>query len=144
MLTQLSDVSVPRNLRGSILVDEHGLPRYWATVWSTVSAAQLADSTHLQKLRHIENLYQHADQLLGRSALDDALGMLNDDALATILESWFVSIRNQAQTTESDEKRWQSGLGFVSSVVTWVSKSQADQAMRRDCNPYRCSIGNFT
>ena len=77
MLLQLLNLSVPRNLRGPILVDEFGLPRYWAAVWSTVSAAQLADSTHLKKLRYIENLYQHADQLLGRSALDDALGELD-------------------------------------------------------------------
>lgn len=131
MLIQLSDIPVPRNLRGPILVDEYGLPRYWAAVWSAATASQLADSTHLKKLRHIENLYQHADQLLGRSALDDALGTLNDDTLAIILESWFVSIRNQPQTTESDEKRWQTGLGFVSSVVTWVSKSQAGRLMRR-------------
>jgi integrase len=130
MLVQLSDISVPYNLRGPVLVDQYGLPRYWAAVWSTVSAAHLADSTHLKKLRYIENLYQHADQLLGRSALDDALGMLNDDVLATILESWFVSIRNQPQTTDGDEKRWQTGLGFVSLVVTWVSKSQAGELMQ--------------
>jgi hypothetical protein len=131
MLLQLSNISVPRSLRGPILVDESGLPRYWAAVWSTVSAAQQADSTHLKKLRHIENLYQHADQLLGRSGLDDALGALDDDALAGILESWFVSIRNQPTTTESDEKRWQTGLGFVSSVVTWISKSGSGELMRR-------------
>jgi hypothetical protein len=28
MLIQLSDISVPRNLRGPVLVDEYGLPRY--------------------------------------------------------------------------------------------------------------------
>lgn len=131
MLLQLVNRSVPPNLHGPILVDECGLPRYWATVWSTVSAANLADSTHLKKLRYIENLYQHADQLLGRSTLDDALGTLDDEALATILESWFVSIRNQPRTSEGDEKRWQTGLEFVSSVVTWISKSQSNQLMRR-------------
>ncbi|KRB81050.1 site-specific integrase [Noviherbaspirillum sp. Root189] len=130
MVIQLFDNSVPRNLRGPALVDEYGLPRYWASVWSAMSAAHLADSTHLKKLRHIEHLYQHADLLLGWAALDDALGTLNDDVLATILESWFVSIRNQPRTTEGDEKRWQTGLGFVSSVLTWVSKSQAGHLIR--------------
>jgi len=102
MLIQLSGVSVPRSLHGP----------------------------HIKKLRQIENLYLHADNLLGRSALDDALGTLDDDALARILESWFVTIRNQAHTTENDEKRWQTGLAFVTSVVTWVSKSRADKLMR--------------
>ena len=131
MLIQLSDRTVPRSLRGPALIDNHGLPRFWATVWSTMSAAQLADSTHLKKLRHIETLYQHADTLFGISSLDDALGTLQDDRLASILESWFVSIRNQPRTTEGDEKRWQTGLEFVSSVVRWISKSRADQVMRR-------------
>lgn len=131
MLLQLTDPLVPSRLLGPVLIDEFGLPRYWATVWSTASTAQLADSTHLQKLRYIENLYQFADQLLGRSALDDALGTLNEDALAQILESWFVSILNQPRTSASDEHRWQTGLGFVSSVVTWVAKSQSGQLMHR-------------
>src|SRR5450830_1225971 len=131
MLIQLSHGSVPRNLRGPILISECRLPRYWAAVWSTVLAASLADSTHLQKLRHIESLYQHADRLYGKMAvLDNALGTLDDHALAAILESWFVSIRNQTNTTRSDEIRWQTGLDFVSTIVKWVSKSQSDQLMR--------------
>ncbi|HEX7643462.1 MAG TPA: site-specific integrase [Burkholderiaceae bacterium] len=131
MLIQLSDASVPRNLRGPTLIDACGLPRYWSTVWSTVSAAHLADSTHLKKLRHIENLYQHADDLLGVSSLDNALAALNSEQLAAILESWFVSIRNQPRSTEGDEKRWQNGLDFVSSIVGWISGSQSDQIMRK-------------
>ncbi|MRT32313.1 site-specific integrase [Herbaspirillum sp. CAH-3] len=130
MLIQLSKTSVPRNLRGPVLIDSFGFLRYWATVWSTVAAAGLAESTHLKKLRHIESLYCHSDQLLGQSALDDALGNLDEHALSNILESWFVSIRNRPKTTGTDEKRWQTGLDFVSSVVSWVSKSHADNTMR--------------
>lgn len=132
MLKQLSDTSVPLGLRGPILIDKLGLPRYWAAVWSTTSAAQLAESTHVKRLRYIENLYQYADGLHGESSLDTALGTLNDEALAEILESWFVSIRNQPDGTAIDEKRWQTGLAFVTAVVTWVSKSQAaDDRIRR-------------
>ncbi|WP_175786659.1 site-specific integrase [Burkholderia anthina] len=132
MLKLQSGISVPPGLRGPILVDRYGLPRYWTAVWSTTSAAQLADSTHIKALRYIENLYQHADKLHGASSLDDALGTLDDEALAEILESWFVSIRNQSNGTTIDEKRWQTGLGFVTSIVTWVSKSQAaDDRIRR-------------
>jgi hypothetical protein len=36
--------------------DTIGMPRYWATIWSTLSTAQLADSTHIKKLRCIECL----------------------------------------------------------------------------------------
>ena len=130
MLIQLSDNNLPQLLQGSILVDRHGLPRYWAAIWLIIAAAQLAESTQVKKLRYIENLYQHADLLFGNSALDDALGNLDDNALAEILESWFVSIRNQANGTDSDEQRWQTGLDFVTSVVTWVSKSRVGSRLK--------------
>jgi hypothetical protein len=115
---------VPPSLRGPMLLDGIGLPRYWAAVWSAMSSSKLAVSTHTRKLRYLENLYQHAAGLgVGPNALDDALGTLNDEALADILESWFVSIRNQSVVTGADEKRWQTGLEFVLSVVGWISKS---------------------
>jgi hypothetical protein len=105
------------------VTDESGLPRYWSAIWSVASSGQLAASTHAKKLRYIEDLYAHADRLLGKHALDDALGSLNETALAEILESWFVSIRNRSTVTRSDEKRWQTGLAFVTSTVTWLSTS---------------------
>lgn len=117
VLLQLSNTLVSRDLHGPILVDAHGLPRYWATVWSTLSTAQLADSTHIKKLRSIECLYQHADNLLGASALDDALGSLDDEVLSKILESWFMSLRNHAAGTKNDEVLWNTGTGFVFSVM---------------------------
>ncbi|NHZ44147.1 hypothetical protein F1609_28855 [Massilia sp. CCM 8693] len=90
----------------------------------------MADSTHIKKLRYIDNLYQHGDALRGHGALDDALGTLNDGDLAEILESWFISIRNQPATTESDETRWQVGLSFVTSVVAWIAKSDTHKTLR--------------
>jgi integrase len=129
---QLFGVAVPTALRGPVLVNDVGLPRYWAAVWSAMSASQLADSTHTKKLRYLEDLYQHADRLCGPSGLDNALAELDDSVLAQILESWFVSIRNQPVVTGADEKRWQTGLGFVTAIVTWLSKSEAaDDRLQR-------------
>ena len=131
MITQLVGPQVPPSLSGPVLIDRHGLPRYWATVWSAAVTGALADSTHIKKLRYVDNLYQHADQLYGDGALDDALGTLNAVALAEILESWFISIRNQATTTEADETRWQMGLSFVTSVVSWIAKSETHRTLRQ-------------
>jgi integrase len=128
---QLSSNLVPAALRGPVLVDKAGIPRYWSAIWSATAMAQLADSTLTQKLRYVENLYQHADNLIGDGALDDALGGFDDEALAAILESWFISIRNQPVATSADENRWQTGLGFVTDVVTWISRSRsADDRLR--------------
>ena len=132
MFQQLFGAAVPVALRGPLLVDDIGLPRFWTAVWSAMSAAQLADSTHTKKLRYLEDLYRHADSLHGANALDNALSELDDGVLAQILESWFVSIRNQPVVTGADEKRWQTGLGFVTAVVTWLSKSHVgDDRLRR-------------
>jgi integrase len=123
LFQQIYNPLVPVALHGPLLTDQSGLPRYWSTIWSVVSSGQLAASTHTKKLRYIEDIYAHADRLLGKHALDDALGSLNETALAEILESWFVSIRNRSTVTRSDEKRWQTALAFVTSTVTWLSTS---------------------
>jgi hypothetical protein len=84
---QLSDPLVPPHLRSPTLVSEAAVPRYWANIWSIVSLGHLAASTQAGKLRYIEDLYQHADRLLGSSGLDDALADMNDAALADVLGS---------------------------------------------------------
>lgn len=86
-----------------------------------------ARSTQTMRLRHIDNLYDHAHRLFKANALDDALSGLDDVKLADILESWFMSLRNQSVVTRSNEDRWQTGLGFVTSVVTWLSQSSDSQ-----------------
>lgn len=141
MIIQLNDCQVPRSLRGPVLVDSKGLPRYWATVWSAATAGAIADSTHLKKLRYLDDLYQHADELRCFGALDDALGSLNDAALAEILESWFISIRNKPCTTAVDETRWQAGFNFVRSVVSWIAKSDSDRVLRQiDARLHQLSV----
>ncbi|MEN3032026.1 tyrosine-type recombinase/integrase [Chromobacterium amazonense] len=125
MYLDLSHGTLPRVLRSGVLVDPGSrLPRYWSVVWNSIFAGELADSTRAGKLRAIDALYQHADVLRGPGALDDALGQLDHVALADILESWFVSIRNRPAASRSDELRWQTGLGFVTNIVKMLSGSQ--------------------
>lgn len=124
MFTELWDAGLPRSLRSALLVDQCNLPRYWSTVWSVMNLSALADTTRVKKLRHIERLYCHADQLRGPGALDDALGAIDHVALAEILESWFVTIHNQPEITGTDELRWKTGLEFVVNTITLLSKSQ--------------------
>lgn len=123
VLSLLTDPRVPSPLRGPLLVDDRRLPRYWSNVWLLMSGADLASSSQIKRLRYVESLYAHADRLFGRNSLDDALGSLDDIRLAEILESWFVSIRNQAFISSADESRWRTGFSFVSSIVTWLSKT---------------------
>jgi len=119
----LAGPTVPDLLRSPVLVDTNQLPRYWVTVWSTLTSADAALATQSKKLRAIENLYQHVDALYGCGAFDDALGRLDEQRLAAVLESWFITIRNRPNVTDADETRWQTGLSYVTSIVTWLSSS---------------------
>ena len=113
MFVQVSAAAVPRALQGVALVDSNHMPRYWAAVWLVIAGAQWATSTQTMRLRYIENLYEHADRSFKANALDDALSDLDDARLADILESWFVSLRNQPVATRgSCPFRAKSG-GFV-------------------------------
>lgn len=142
MLRLLNDPAVPTSLRGPLLVDDRSkLPRYWANVWASMSSAELAASTQIKRLRYVENLYAHADSLFGTGSLDDALGDLDDVRLAEILESWFISIRNQASVGSADETRWRTGLSFVTAIVTWLSKTtlSTDQLRHIESRLHRLS-----
>ncbi|AST27417.1 tyrosine-type recombinase/integrase [Ralstonia pseudosolanacearum] len=122
MVLQVQHPSIPKRLHGAVLVDGCGLPRYWVSVWAQLALADLAELTRLRKLYAIERLYAYADELLGAGALDDALFSLDEARLGSILEGWFVSIRNQHQITDSDQKRWRAGLDFVVAVTTWLGQ----------------------
>jgi hypothetical protein len=54
-----------------------------------------------------------------------AIYRIDDARLASILESWFVSLVNKSPGTPTGEARWRVGFDFVSSTVTWLSKSSA-------------------
>lgn len=129
---RLSDMLLPSRLRGVTLVGDAGVPRYWANVWLLVSMGHLAESTQTGVLRYVEDLYKHADGILGINGLDDALADMNDEALADVLESWFVSIRNRSRATRADELRWNAGLGFITDVVTWLSKGRIPDSRLRE------------
>ena len=56
-------------LEPPVLLDDVGLPRYWATVRAAVSSQDLAASTASKNLRYIEALYVFADDQISRLAL---------------------------------------------------------------------------
>lgn len=114
---------LPPALKYSVLVDDLGLPRYWATIRMAVNSHDAAPSTEMKTLRRIEALYVFADDLNYPGFLDDALCKCDWDALGDVLEAYFISLRNRPKLTESAQKQWQDGLSFVRDVVTRISKN---------------------
>lgn len=123
MFKRLTSDFLPGTLRHDLLVDPHGIPRYWATIWATLALNDVAPSSREKKLRSLESLYLHADDTAGPGSLDRALCPFDETLVATILESWFVSIVNRGTRSSSDEARWRTGFDFVSQTATWLSKA---------------------
>ncbi|MDP1594754.1 MAG: site-specific integrase [Gallionella sp.] len=123
MLRKYSGSTTPPSLRGPMLVDSAGLPRFWVTVWSLYVSADLANSSKEKLLRHIESLYEFADQLKGAGSLDDAIAEINIELLGEILESYFITFQNQSVINQSAQLKWQTAFQFVRDTVLRLSKS---------------------
>lgn len=71
----------------------------------------LADETLKRKLRHIDALYDHADGI--GVQLDDVLSRLEFDVLESVLESFFIGLRNAPEPASQVLKRWQIAFHFA-------------------------------
>lgn len=114
---------VPKVLKAPLLTDDFGLPRYWATIWASLNAKDLAESTEMKRLRYIEALYVFCDGLHGDGYLDEALGTCRIDDLGNVLEAYFISLKNRPKITEAAQKQWHAGLSFVKDVLLRLSKN---------------------
>ncbi|RND07961.1 hypothetical protein ED857_19595, partial [Acinetobacter baumannii] len=81
---------------GWTLVDLAGRPRYWATVWSALEGAALAESTLSVRLASIDELYEATQRKFGRDCLDELIAKLDVEAIECSLECLFVELRNRA------------------------------------------------
>lgn len=123
MLKHVWGECVPPVLREPVLLDGNGLPRYWATVWSLYQTADLASSTKQKQLSYIEALYQFTDNHVGLGALDDAIASVDMAKLGDLLESYFISIRNQPDVSEATQQRWHVAYQFLQNTILRLSKS---------------------
>ena len=103
MLVNLRGLAPP-SLCGPTLVDDLGLPRFWAAVWASFLPADLAPSTIGKKLSQLEAFYQHTDETLGTGRLDDALAKIDVDTTCSALEAYFLTLRSRAVTPATEER----------------------------------------
>lgn len=109
--------------RAPVLVDTQMLPRYWASVWSLLHGGGLAPSTLARKLRHIEALYEHAEQV--GISLDDAIAALDFHAVGNVLEAFFVSQRNVQNPSSQALARWNTAFHFVRDLCDRIARDPA-------------------
>lgn len=127
---------------GPVLVDDSGLPRFWAAAWMLIHGSRFATSTQRKKLGHIESLYRHSETLGGN--LDDVFAELDLDRLGAILESFFIALRGLPEPTSTAAFRWDTAFHFARDTCLWLEKNPAvgkkmdavEERMRRLDNLY--------
>ncbi len=108
MLKKLNAVCIPQLLKGSVLVNQNGLPRYWSTIYAIYFFGDLADNTKEQKLRWIDKL---------------AITELNLNYLTRVCESYFVRIQNQTTNHQLAESQWKTCLDFLLRMLELLAKT---------------------
>lgn len=103
---------LPDALQGWLLVDDFGVPRFWAAVWQIMKGPGLADSTLGARLSSVERLYAHAEA--SGIDLDRALADVNLSAFETVLGGFFLVLTNHsAATGENVSQSWSGAMDFV-------------------------------
>lgn len=74
---KLRNPSAPKSTKGWLLIDDLGLPRFWATVWADVLKANLGLTTRGHHLYAVERFYQATDRHFGSGALDRMISELD-------------------------------------------------------------------
>ena len=128
----LTNMPVFEFLQTPVLTDEYGLPRYWVTVWASMRSNNWAPSTGMKTLRYVEALYTFSDELNGVGYLDDVLAACDVERLGSILEAYFISLKNRPSITEAAEKQWRAGLTFVRDVLRHLCQSGKGRAKLDD------------
>ena len=133
--TRLRDPQIPSALHGWLLVDQHSIPRYWSTVWSSLEAASLEESTR-GRLAVIEQFYQSVAAQLGEDYLDRLIAQLDFDALESCLEGFFVSLRNHsAKNAGNQSASWRTVISFVKACTDRIVRTGAFKTPIDDIHP---------
>jgi integrase len=124
---KLRNPSIPKSTKGWLLVDDMGLPRFWATVWADVLKANMGPTTRGHHLYAVERFYQATDRQFGSGALDRMLSELEMPSLESALSSFLANLRNDGNLRGiNNNQAWGSAKSFVADTISHLSASSAD------------------
>lgn len=119
---KLRDTSIPASTKGWLLVDNFGLPRFWATLWADVLKANLAQTTRSSHLYAIDRFYQSTDLKFGTDSLDRMLSDLDMPLIESALSTFLATLRNDGSLRGiNNNQAWASATTFVSDIVSHLS-----------------------
>lgn len=117
-VTTLSQTHIPESLTGHLVVNEHGIPRFWATVWVSLDGAHLAESSLRKKLNQFDQFYNAVKCQTGSDCLDQLISDMEIRQISQALEGFMIQLQNEAVQIGVDRSStWQSVLTFIKSTL---------------------------
>lgn len=124
-VVRLDGSEIPPSLRGLLLVDEFGVPRFWSAFWQLKHGAAFADTTLRRHLAAIERLYAYAWHTQ-RVRLDRVLTNVDLGGLSDVLRGFHAALSNSsALTGKSTQQSWSGALLFVRTMVDHLAPSHS-------------------
>jgi len=126
-----------KGLDGPIVVADNFVPRFWATIWSDVLNADLADATQMSNLAAVDKLYVSVENQPGIAKLDSIIAAMDFDALEGVLGGFLTQLRNESKIAAIDRDAiWQPVLKFIDDVMSHLSPTsdtcpKSPESMRR-------------
>lgn len=129
MIARIRGSAFPPTLRGPLLIDQGGMPRYWVLVWTSFLPSDMAESTLVRLLGYVDAFYRYVDPIFGTGRLDDAIGLQDLNLLGEMFEGYFHSIKNRGGGPSEAGAGWHAAVRFVREILTWITKA-ADSKYR--------------
>jgi len=131
----LGGQGIPFGLRGPVLVDDLGMPRYWAFVLSSLEFDGLSPSTVDSRLSGVERLYAFLESRRPSVDLDSLISGQHFGRLSDALHGFFTMLRNESSRTgRGSPKTWRSAVQFTAELARRLahSTSAVDRAEARE------------
>jgi len=118
-----------------VLVDDLGMPRYWAFVLSSLEFDGLSPSTVDSRLSGVERLYAFLESRRPSVDLDSLISGQHFGRLSDALHGFFTMLRNESSRTgRGSPKTWRSAVQFTAELARRLahSTSAVDRAEARE------------
>ncbi len=124
---------LPADLQTSIVLDDHGVPRFWSTVWLDTFKTRLANSTRTRYCKNLSQLYEYSDELYGTRSLDRAITNLDFDQIEWIVSGFLQRLRRHhyaaGRSPTGLPDIWRVCKEFLFTLLEYLTPSNSEPSL---------------